>query len=65
MRVIGTIGALDPRSAHGETRFALFSDEQRKAIGYFLKALPELVNLWNEDAKVASRSLRTYWDRFL
>lgn len=65
MRVIGTIGALDPRSAHGETRFALFSNEQRKAIGYFLKILPELVNLWNEDAKVASRSLRTYWERFL
>jgi hypothetical protein len=65
MRVIGTIGALDPRSAYGETRFALFSDEQRKAIAYFLTTLPELVNLWDEDAKVASRSLRTYWERFL
>ena len=65
MRVIGTIRALDPRGSYGEKRFSLFSDEQRKAIALFLKALPELVDLRAEDARVASRSLRGYWQQFL
>jgi hypothetical protein len=65
MRVIGTIAALDPRSAYGETRFALLSDEQRSAVASFLKTLPAFVNLGTEDAKVVSRSLRSYWQRYL
>jgi hypothetical protein len=65
MRVIGTIGALDPRGPHGERRFSLFTGEQRSAIAFFLETLPTLVDLWNEDAKVASRSRRSYWQQFL
>lgn len=65
MRVIGTIDSLDPQDAYGGRRFALLNDVQREAIACFLKALPELVPLCGQDAKVAARSLSGYWERFL
>lgn len=64
MRVIGTISALDSRDAYNQRRFALFTEPQRRAIASFLSALPNLVDLWDEHAKVASRSLQTYWRQF-
>ena len=65
MRVIGTLSAIDPRNAYGEARFALLSDEQRRAVAAFLESLPHLVDLWHEDAKVVSRSLSAYWQQYL
>jgi len=65
MRVIGTISALDPRSAFSGRRLAMLNDEQRQAIACFLHALPELVELSDRDAKVVSRSLSAYWRQFL
>jgi hypothetical protein len=64
MRVIGTISALDSRDAYNQRRFALLTAPQRRAIAFFLSALPNLVDLWNEHAKVASRSLRGYWRQY-
>jgi hypothetical protein len=63
-RVIGTISALDSRDAHNQRRFALFTEPQRRAIAAFLSALPNVVVLWDEHAKVASRSLQAYWRQF-
>lgn len=65
MRVIGTISALDPRGAYADRRLAMLNDEQRQAIACYLKALPELVELSDRDAKVVSRSLSAYWQQFL
>ena len=64
MRVIGTIGALDPRDPYKGSRFKLLNEAQRRAIAVFLIALPQLVDLWAEDAKVVSRSLSAYWGQF-
>jgi hypothetical protein len=64
MRVLGTIGALDPRDAYKGSRFARFDNVQRRAIAAFLIALPNLVDLWTEDAKVVARSLDAYWGQF-
>jgi len=65
MRVIGTIGALNPRGAYGESRFALLSESQRRVIALFLQSLPLLVDLWEEDAKDVSCSLQEYWKGYL
>ena len=65
MRVISTISALDPRDAYGGSRHTMFSEAQRRAIAHFLEALPNLLELWPEDAKVASRSLAAYWAKYL
>ena len=65
MRVIGTISALDSRDAYNQRRFALFSEPQRRAVASFLSALPNVVDLWVEHAKVASRSLQAYWRQYL
>ena len=64
MRVIGTIGALDPRDAYNGSRFKLFNEAQRRAVAAFLGALPQLVALWAEDAKLVARSLNTYWGQY-
>ena len=59
------MSALNSRSAYGERRLEMLNDEQRQAIACFLEALPELVELTHTDAKVVSRSLSAYWQRFL
>ncbi len=65
MRVIGTLSALDPRGPYGEKRFTLFTEDQRSAVAAFLRALPVLVELWDEHQKVAMRSLHRYWGQYL
>ena len=65
MRVIGTISALDSRDDYNQRRFALLTEPQRRAIASFLSALPNVVDLWDEHAKVVSRSLQAYWRQYL
>ena len=65
MRVIGTLSALDPRGAYADRRLAMLNDEQRQAIAYFLKALPELVELRYGDADLVLSLLSAYWQQFL
>jgi hypothetical protein len=64
MRVTGTISALDSRDAYNQRRFALLTKPQRRAIASFLSALPNMVDLWDEHAKVTSRSLQAYWRQY-
>ncbi len=60
MRVIGTLSALS-RPFQDE----LLSFEQKRSVALFLSALPELVNLDNEDETVVREALRKYWIRYL
>jgi hypothetical protein len=64
MRVIGTISALDSRDGYNQRRYALLTEPQRRAIASFLSALPNVVDLWDAHAKVASRSLQAYWCQY-
>jgi predicted nucleic acid-binding protein len=68
MRVIGTIGALYPakdRWNYHMQQYAKLSEEQKAAIAVFLQALPDLVELDDDDAKRVARSLKNYWAQFL
>lgn len=65
MRVIGILSAIDPRGSYGEGRFVLLNREQRRTVAEFLSSLPQLVELWHEDAKLVARSLRAYWHQYL
>src|SRR5262249_49006164 len=64
MRVIGTIGALNPHSAYGDDRLKLLTEKQGRAIAAFLASLPKLVDLHSEDLKIVSLSLESYWVRY-
>jgi hypothetical protein len=68
MRVIGTLAALYPKAGLLRSPLALYDPltlEQRKAVALFLSALPQLVDLGHEDAKVVERALRNYWRQFI
>jgi ribosomal protein S16 len=68
MRVIGTLGALYPKKdrwQHHMDRYSLLNEAQRGAIASFLDALPDLVDLDHDDAKIVPRALRNYWHQFL
>lgn len=67
MRVIGTLGALYPQDHIAEyhmPRYECLSYEQKQAVAYFLKALPELVELDFDDTKIIEQALG-YWSAFL
>jgi hypothetical protein len=60
MRVIGTLSALS-RPFHDD----LLGFEQKRSVALFLSALPELVNLDNEDETMVREALRKYWTHYL
>ncbi len=65
MWCIGTIAALDQRSPHPLGFIDLLTNHQRAAIAAYVEALPELVELYHEDAAVIDRSLAQVWRSYL
>jgi hypothetical protein len=68
MRVIGTLAALYPKAATLKSdveRYGPLTRDQRRAVALFLTALPELVDLGDEDETVVERALRNYWREFV
>ena len=61
LAVIGTIMSLDQRERHPLGFFELLSPGQRRAIGLYVRALPDLVDLNYEDAAKMARAWRDVW----
>lgn len=62
---IGTIGALDQRGRHPRGFLELLSTAQRRAIAVYVQALPNLVELGDEDSTRVSRAFRDVWSHEL
>ncbi|GEM_PF-2198208 len=68
MRSVATLAALYPRPGAWELfqyRYSALNDAQRSAIACFLEVLPDVIDLWAEDALLATSALHNYWGRYL
>ena len=62
---IGTLSILYPETESWPYLYSLLSDEQKRSVARFLKALPDLVELDTEDRTLVKRALRNYWSEYL
>ncbi len=68
MQVIGTLRALCPQKSNWEhcmEKYSLLSVEQKRAIAWFVNALPILVDLDAHDWQALTQAYAQYWCQFM
>ena len=65
MMKIGTLSSLYPKTERNLFKYSELTSPQRVAIAKFIKALPNLIDLWGWNKTVVERAYRNYWSKQL
>lgn len=65
MMTIGTLRILYPKTEDHKFLYEVLTRQQNEAIASYMKALPDLIELYTSDKTVVERAFNRYWSKYL